>query len=196
MPGLGDDEWRAHAELIGRVTIAWNHCVHQLLRVFRHLTGMPPDISAEVYLGQRSDQGQRLMLKRLATLVDIDDGPRADLGKLLKRLDDVGGQRNLATHTIFGLSMVDPETSGWSPRIAPALPPQHNRRLEADFVAQFEAAERDLREIFRDLENWLIHTPFPARPWGLPALLGEPPPYFEPAPDEASDDWLAGETYK
>jgi len=114
MPGLGDEEWRAHAELIGRVTIAWNHCVHQLLRVFRHLTGMPPDISAEVFLGQRSDQGQRMMLKRLATLVDLGEGPRADLGKLLKRLDEVGSNRNLATHTIFGLSLVDPETSGWS----------------------------------------------------------------------------------
>ncbi len=36
MAQLGDEEWRAHAELIGRVTIAWNHCVYQLLRVFRH----------------------------------------------------------------------------------------------------------------------------------------------------------------
>jgi hypothetical protein len=191
MPHLGDDEWQGHAELIGRVTIAWNHCVHQLLRVFRHLTGMPPGVSAEIFLGQRSDQGQRHMLKRLAVAVDIGDGPRADLGKLLKRLDDVSGQRNMATHTIFGLSLIDPETSAWSPRIAPALASAHNGKLAVDFVTQFETAERDLREIYRDLETWLIHTPFPARAWGLPALLGEPPPYVEPLPDELSESWSA-----
>jgi hypothetical protein len=188
MARLGDEEWRAHAELVGRVTIAWNHCTHQLLRVFRHLTGFPPDIAGEIFLSHRSDQGQRYMLKRLVAVVDAGTEPRAALLKHLKRLETISSRRNLAAHTIFGFQMIDPETSTWSPKVVPALPPELNGKLERDFVAQFERAERDLQAVYWGLEQWLDHSPYPPRPWGTPMLLGEPWPYVAP-------DLTDGETW-
>ena len=120
--------------------------------------------------------------------MEVGDESRAALEKLLKRLEKVSTSRNLGAHTIFGLSTIDPETSTWSLRVVPALPAELKAKLESDFVAQFKRAEHDLQAIYKDLEEWLIHTPFPTRLWGSPALLGEPPPYVEPDLTLGNDD--------
>jgi hypothetical protein len=121
-------------------------------------------------------------------VVDAGTEPRAALLKHLKRLETISSRRNLAAHTIFGFQMIDPETSTWSPKVVPALPPELNGKLERDFVAQFERAERDLQAVYWGLEQWLDHSPYPPRPWGTPMLLGEPWPYVAP-------DLTDGETW-
>jgi hypothetical protein len=190
MAALGEEEWKAHAELVGRVTLSWNGCVLRLFHVFRHLTGLPTELAAEIFFSHRSDQGQRYLLKRVAGAVGLKDEPREALEKLLRRLEAVSTRRNLAAHTIFSMSLYDPASGAWGLKIVPALPTELTGKLEADFTAQFEQAERDLDAISRELEVWLLTSPYPRREWGLPALLGEPPPYSVPDPslsDEPSD---------
>jgi hypothetical protein len=191
VPGLGEKEWRAHAELIGRVTLSWNHNVHQLLRVFTHLTGLDSPLADEIFFSHQSDKGQRLLIKRVTSCVDIPDSAQKALKKLLKRLEDVSTGRNLAAHIIFGISLFDRNSGGWAPTVVPALMPPQDKRLEDDFKAQFEQVDRDLQAIYKELEEWLITTPFPERPWGLPAILGAAPVYVEPdcAGSDTPTDW-------
>ena len=102
------------------------------------------------------------------------------LSKLLKRLEKIATQRNLAIHTIFGLSAFDSETGQWGMTVVSALTPAPDKRLEKDFTAEFRRLESDLGAIYRDLENWLVFTPFPERQWGAPAFAGDMPGYTPP----------------
>jgi hypothetical protein len=191
MAVLGEEEWKAHSELIGRVTLSWNSCVLRLLHVFRHLTGLPIELAGEIFFSHRSDQGQRYLLRRVAAAVELEEAPREALETILRRLETVSTRRNLAAHTIFSMSLFDPESGAWGLKIVPAMPAGLNGKLDANFTAQFEKAERDLDAICRDLEEWILTSPYPRREWGLPALLGEPPPWFEADPTipEPGETW-------
>ncbi|MDR6624470.1 hypothetical protein [Caulobacter segnis] len=167
MPAIGETEWREHAALVGEVTLAWNHTVHQLLRIFCHLTGLEDPLASAIFFSHKSDAAQRGMVKIVAQVVGLTQDDLVKLTKLLKRLEEVSSNRNLAAHTIFGVTMFDPETNLWGPKVVPALMGQ-DKRLEPDFAAQFRRAERTLKTIYDDLEYWLIHTPFPPRAWGAP----------------------------
>lgn len=178
---LGQEEWRAHAQLVGGVTLAWNHNVHQLLKIFCHLTGLASPLAEAIFFSHQTDRGQRLLVRRTAQAVGVADPHLSALDKLLKRLDKVATGRNLAAHTIFGVSLFDPATGAWGPKVVPALSPPQDRRLEQDFVAQFKRIDAELAAIYRDLEDWLVHTPFPDRPWGAPPFLGPLPGQPGPA---------------
>ena len=170
MVKFGEEQWRAHAELVGAVALEWNRNVFQLLRVFTHLTGVETPLAEVIFFSSQSDSAQRHLIKRVAETVNLASSHRDALRKLLKRLEKVSTNRNLAVHTIFGLSAFDPETSAWRPTVVPALNPPQDRRLEIDFVTQFSTARRELDQIFNELENWLLHTPFPERAWGGPPM--------------------------
>lgn len=168
MPALGEKEWQEHAALVGAVTLAWNQTVHQLLRVFCHLTGLESPLAEAIFFSPQSDSAQRNLIKRVAAAVGLADGDRKTLDKLLKRLEVASRGRNLATHMIFGITAFDQDTGIWGPKVVPSLTPPQDSRLEADFTAQFRKVEHELAAIHRDLEHWLGHTPFPDRPWGGP----------------------------
>lgn len=168
--GFGEKEWREHAALIGAVMLAWNSNVHQLLRIFTHLTGVEGELAEAIFFSSQSDSAQRHLVKRIGETVDLHESDRAALNRLLKRLETVSSGRNLATHVIFGLSAFDQETGSWGPKVVPALSSRQNRKLKGDFTTQFEEARIELTEIFDDLGKWLIHTPFPPRSFPGPPL--------------------------
>jgi hypothetical protein len=192
MVGIGEKEWREHAELLGQVTLGWNQTVFKLLQIFVHLTGIGGPIADAIFFSHQSDRAQRGLIARTAKAVAVGEDDLKRLEMLLGRLDKIATQRNLATHTIFGLSMFDPETHQWGPTVVPALTPAQDKRLEKDFASQFRRLDRDLSVILRDLEDWLLHTPFPKRAWGTPVFHGEVPGR-PPVPDGPQlDDALVG----
>lgn len=175
MSGIGEKEWREHAELLGQVTLGWNQTVFKLLQIFVHLTGIGGPLADAIFFSHQSDRAQRNLIVRTAEAVSVGEDHLSRLKKLLNRLDKIATQRNLATHTIFGLSMFDPDTHEWRPTVVPALTPAQDKRLEKDFRGQFQRLDRDLRSVLQDLEEWLLHTPFPKRVWGMPVFHGEVP---------------------
>lgn len=170
MTVLGEKEWNEHAALIGAVTLAWNRTVYQLLRVFTHLTGVESPVADAIFFSPQSDSSQRRLIRRVAEAVGLAKADQDALNKLLSRLDKVSTGRNLATHVIFGVTAFDRATGIWGPKVVPALSPPQDHRLQDDFASQFRKVERDLGNIFQDLEHWLMYTPFPARAWGGPPL--------------------------
>jgi len=170
MARLGEKEWIDHATLVGAVTLGWNRNVHQLLRIFIHLTGIETPLADAIFFSPQSDSAQRTLIKRIAQAVNLSEPDREVLGKLLNRLEKVSKGRNLAAHIIFGVTAFDPATGLWGPKVVPALDPPQDKRLEQDFGAQFREVERELSAIFNALELWLLHTPFPDRAWPGPPL--------------------------
>lgn len=172
---IGEEAWRNHAELVGRVTLAWNAATMQLLRVFCHLTGLGSPLVDTLFFSHKSDRAQRSMIKAVAAIGDLSEADQKALFTILKDLDAVSVGRNLAAHTIFSVSLVDQETGVWGPRIVPALTPPQDPRLSEDFDAQFAEVERELATLHRRLEDWLVHTPFPTRQWSGAPFLGPIP---------------------
>lgn len=170
MPALGEKEWENHAKLIGTVTLTWNRNVHQLLQIFTHLTGIETPLAEAIFFSLQSDSSQRRLIRRVADTVDLADVDREALKKLLKKLEGVSTGRNLAAHVIFGVSAFDPATGTWGPKVVPALATPQDPRLREDFTQQFMQVIRTLDEIYRALEDWLVHTPYPPRPWAGPPL--------------------------
>lgn len=172
---IGEEVWRGHAEQLGRIALAWNAATMQLLRVFSHLTGLGSPLADALFFSHKSDQSQRNLVKTVAALTDLSAADHKTLLAILKALDGVSVGRNLATHTIFSVSLVDPATSVWGPKIVPALTPPQDSRLQPDFEAQFAKVEADLAKLHRRLDDWLDHTPFPTREWsGAPFLTAMP----------------------
>jgi hypothetical protein len=104
----------------------------------------------------------------------LAEADHAILRKLLKRIEKASGTRNSAAHTIFGLRQGWAD-GAWGAQVVPALGPEHDKRLESDFAGQFGQVERELTAIVQGLEDWLLQTPFPDRPWGEPPFPGRPP---------------------
>ena len=168
MLALGTKEWQEHATLIGEVNLSWNRTVHQLLRIFIHLTGIESPLADAIFFSPQSDSSQRRMIKKVAEAVELEADAAKKLEKILKRLERVSSGRNLAAHMIFGISMFDPETGAWGPKVVPALPTSQDPRLEPDFTTQFRKVDADLSSIYQDLDEWLSRAPLPDRAWGHP----------------------------
>ncbi len=62
---FGDNQWRAHAELIGQVTLSWNQVVHQFLRVLSHFTGLPDELCDAILFSYPLDKSQRALAARV-----------------------------------------------------------------------------------------------------------------------------------
>jgi hypothetical protein len=188
---FGQDEWRQHAEVVGRITLAWNHNVYQLLRVFEHLTGLPEPAARAIFFSHRSDWQQRRMIDGVAKAVGLAEADHASLKKLLKRIGEAADHRNLAAHTIFGLRQGWAD-GAWRAQVVPALGSDHDERLEPDFTGQFRQVERELSAIVQDLEHWLLHASIPDRPWGCQPFPGRPRMFAnesDPSVGEAPSEW-------
>lgn len=163
---IGEEEWKAHAELVGQVMLAWSRNTHQLLRVFTHITGLGSPMAETLFFSHSSDAGQRKMLLDLAAAMELPDVPTAELRKILRRMEKVAGARNVAAHTPFGITLFDMETGAWGPKVIPALGHHVDKRREADFVRQLRKANDELALIYGALEHWIVHTQYPERLWG------------------------------
>ena len=168
MAALGAQEWQEHATLVGHVTLSWNRTVHQLLRIFVHLTGIESPLAEAIFFSPRSDSAQRRLIREVAKAVELNDDSLKDLEKIFRKLDKASTGRNLAAHMIFGITMFDPETGAWGAKVVPALPTTQDPRLAADFAEQFRMVDEQLSGIYQDLESWLLHAPIPDRSWGTP----------------------------
>jgi hypothetical protein len=163
---IGETEWKAHAELVGQVMLAWSRNTHQLLRVFTHVTGLGSPMAETIFFSHASDAAQRRMLLDLAGALGLAPESTEDLEKIFKRLEKVAGARNVAAHTPFGMTLFDLETRAWAPKVVPALGRHVDKRREADVVRQLRKAEIELDSIYGALESWLIQTQYPERLWG------------------------------
>lgn len=179
---IGENEWNLHAQLIGRLMLAWTRTTHQLLKVFTHLTGLGSPLAETLYFSHTSDAGQRKLLMSLAETVQLSAGPKAQLKKLLKRLENVAAARNIAAHTTFALTLFDAESGARGLKVIPALGQHVDKRRQADVEKQFREANIELDRIYDDLDAWLVHTQFPDRMWGNPAFLGAVSPLGVPEP--------------
>ena len=87
MTAIGETEWKEHAALVGAVTLAWNHNVHQVLRIFCHLTGLEDPLAGAIFFSHVSDRAQRLLVLKVAQAVDLGAPDLSKLKKLMERLD-------------------------------------------------------------------------------------------------------------
>ncbi|MGO6982516.1 hypothetical protein [Rhizobium leguminosarum] len=139
MTAFGEKEWQEHAALIGVVSLTWNQTVHQLLRIFCHLTGLESPLAEAIFFSPQSDSVQRNLIKRVATAVGLAERDQKMLERLLKRLEGASRGRNLATHMIFGITAFDQETGIWGPK---SSPPSHRRKIPASKLISPLSSER------------------------------------------------------
>ncbi len=159
--------------------------IPQLLRVFEHITGLPERTSRAIFFSHKSDKAQRDLVGAVAEALEVREAERLVLKKLLNRLDKAAAKRNLAAHTIFGVKQGWANDGALGAKVVPALGPEHDQRLAEDFAAQFGEVEQGLREIYKAFGEWLMHTPYPNRPWGHPPFPGQVPMFaFDPLDDE------------
>lgn len=157
-PMPGEAQWRAHAELVGRVALASNSCVHGLLDVFRFITDIGSPLVETIYFTLGSDRAQRDLVRRVAKVRLSNKTSLKSLEDLLRRLDLVSASRNSAVHGVFGVTLFDAQTQAWGAKVVPVSHPEQRPKVPDDFQAVFEAAEAELVAVREALSHWLIWT--------------------------------------
>jgi hypothetical protein len=133
--------------MLGRVTLVWNDCHSAVFTIFHDLSGMTWENSQAVFFSLQADQAQRRMTRALMrqVLASENDQPMLEHGeKLLKNLDDLAKERNVATHTMWAVLMPDREITPH-----PSMP--RSSRLQKDFKTQFEKLTMKLAKLLRAL---------------------------------------------
>ena len=154
MPDTKDpDPIAEHAELIGRVAIAWNDVQRLIYLLFEHFSELPSEKAQAVFGAIGVDRTQRRIVLALGRIAMADDPDLVKrLGKALHALDKMAEERNAAIHTSWG---VDLHTR----RMAPANNMPVHSALKEDFVAQFTKLRDQLWEHFFTLHNiYVDHT--------------------------------------
>jgi hypothetical protein len=121
-----------HAELIGRVTVAWNDLNQILSILFEMLSGLPPEKANAIYSTPQSDRAQRDMLMAVAKIA-LEPHPSIWLPfkTCMEGINSLSSQRNAAIHTSWVLKIPGNE---FAP--SPILP--KHKALKADFASQFQ----------------------------------------------------------
>jgi hypothetical protein len=155
MPKRRVDPVAAHAELLGRVTIAWNRLQYIFFLIFTALSGMPVGKAQAVYFTLKADTAQRDITAKVAA-VALKSRPvlLERFTKIMKAVNDLAGQRNAATHTIWDIE----ETSGM---VEPTPGAKHHGSLEEDFADQFRRLEASLGRHYSDLVELQREFPQP-----------------------------------
>jgi hypothetical protein len=127
-----------HAELIGRVAIAWNELSIMLSMLFELLSGMPSLKAREIYFTPASDSAQRNLL---AAAAKVALKPHPDLLKEFNECMDgirrLSSERNAAIHTSWAFQIPG---NAFVP--SPAVPT--HKALKPDFVLQFQSLKTEL----------------------------------------------------
>lgn len=169
---IGETDWNKHAQLTGEVVLAWSRATYQLLRVFTHLTGLGAPLAETLFFSHASDASQRRLLLSIAEVVKLPKEHETKLKRLLKRLEKVAAARNVAAHSIFGITLFDETAGTWGPKVVPVLGQHVDKRRQGNVEKQFCDAITELSHIFNELDQWLASTPFPKRMWGHPPFVG------------------------
>ena len=137
-----------HAELIGRVAIAWNDLNHMLSILFQMLSGLPADKARAIYFTPRSDTAQREILTAVgkAALEVAHPALWTSFKICMDGIGPLSGERNAAIHTSWVL--VIPENK-FAP--SPAMP--KHKALQTDFAQQFGALKERLGNKFFELNE-------------------------------------------
>ena len=142
-----EDYQREHAAMLGRVTLVWNDCHYAVFLIFHVLSGMTWERSQAVFFSLKVDRAQRqatIALLKEVLSSDNDHGMFETGKNLLNKLDSLADERNLATHTMWGVMMPERE-------ITPHPHMRHHSLLKKDFRAQFEGLTTWLAELTVDL---------------------------------------------
>lgn len=145
MPEPQRDIVAEHAEMIGRVAIAWTDLDQILGNLFELFSGLTPDKARAIYFLPKSDRAQRDMLREVAK---IALEPHPDLLSSFKSaidgIDTLSRERNAAMHQSWGVQFPDPKF------VPSHLTPTH-KALKADFATQFQSLQRQLNDKFFEL---------------------------------------------
>jgi hypothetical protein len=141
---LPRDPLTEHAELIGRVAIAWNN-VHRLIgQMFEAFT--ESEEAKKRYWAMTSDRAQRtLALAAGAAAMRTIPDLKERLEREICAIDAMAGTRNTAIHTFWTVSSPD-----WKVRPHDVSP----RKVRDDFVEHFERTMGELTA--RHLILWMI----------------------------------------
>lgn len=138
-----EEQYAAHAALVGHVTLAWSNIHSQVFRIFALLCGLNGRRSEAVFFALKSDASQREI-----TLAVINESLSEPLRKkgavIFGRINGLAGERNLAAHTMWATLMP-------AGKIIPDPSVRKPPRLKDDFEQQFQSLIGKLRELFREL---------------------------------------------
>jgi hypothetical protein len=158
-----DKYYDDHAALLGHVALAWNDCHFMVLVIFHTLSGVSWEKACAIFLALKSDHDRREIT--LALMKEVlntnNDQPIKDCGsRLLGQLGALAGERNLATHTMWGTVMPDRQffPHQFFPQAKPEVRPHPSlpraKNLKKEFRSQFSKLTTNLRELFRDLMDY------------------------------------------
>lgn len=123
------DPIAAHAELIGRVAIAWNDLHRAIGQLFEEFSDS--EAAKQRYWSARSDAVQRNLtfaagVTALKPLLEL----RQRFETAMREIDALAGDRNAALHTYWTRNFPDR-------KIGPHEQVPKHKRLRDDFVTQF-----------------------------------------------------------
>jgi len=144
------DPIAAHAELIGRVAIAWNDLHRVIGQLFEEFSDS--EAAKQRYWAVRSDAAQRNLafaagvaaLRKLPNL-------RQRFETTMKEIDALAGDRNAALHTYWTRTFPDR-------KIGPHEQVPKHRQLRDNFVAQFTELVSKLSRY--QIELWNLHIDY------------------------------------
>jgi hypothetical protein len=148
------DPIAAHAELIGRVAMAWNSVQYMIFLLFTRLSGLSPSKAEAIFFALKADAAQRDITSELAAVALKARPPLlARCNTILRDIGKRAGERNAATHTIWEV--------GAAGAITPTQGVRVHTKLRADFTVQFRELESALRQHYADLVA--LQATFPLR---------------------------------
>jgi len=144
------DPIAAHAELIGRVAIAWNDLHRVIGQLFEEFSNS--ETAKQRYWATRSDAGQRNLafaagMAALRLLPEL----RQRFETTMREIDALAGDRNAALHTYWTRNFPDR-------KIGPHEQIPRHGRLRDDFVAQFTDLVARLGRF--QVELWNLHIDY------------------------------------
>lgn len=146
------DPIAAHAELIGRVTLAWTHVQYIMFLLFTEITRLPPDAAEGIFFSLKADSAQREITLAVADTLLGDTPSLRDRVKItLREIGNLAGQRNAAAHTIWTIEVP-------SGGFAPIGGVRKHGSLTDDVPTQFRTLEKALMDHARDLGEQLFES--------------------------------------
>jgi len=143
-----------HAELIGRVVIAWNDVQWLVSVLFVDFSGMPDEQARDVFFTLKSDFAQRdIVLAAGKTALAKYPALWEQLQKTIKAINDLAGERNAAVHTMWGVEWVYWGGMSYSAKIGLLPGVRPHKRLRDDFVAQCAELRQKLEDHSMELNG-------------------------------------------
>src|SRR5215469_17280597 len=131
-----ENYYNEHAALLGGVTLAWNDCHYMVLSIFHTLSGLSCGTEFDDFLALKFDHLRRKRtLERMKEVLNTEnDLDMRECGiQLLDQLSKLTGDRNVATHTMWALTMPARSEPEFQPRSGLPWP----KNLDTDFKSQF-----------------------------------------------------------